>query len=482
MRVLFLPHYTNTSLGHCTTYIFAKNFFKVFLEQHQKAFVYFPVPSNDKDFDYSEIDHPRLLRVPFHVPSYYQDQQMLELPPEIRDLFDDRKGKYIVDAVVTTMPTFIPYYLGRLYSHIRTYTVRPGVVTFVLFGLGDQYPVQFQDLQLIGLLESDRLVWQSKASRDRVFGRARKMLSAAACKRMLERSLDASLTSIPVSRIDAVEKKEKPNDEFVVNYGYALNSVYNFKTIFEVFDWAYCVGQKIRLLVTTSSAKLVTNSKALVKFAKRFKHHVDFKFQLTQEEFWHHASEAHAFLFLGDQVESSFSVLEQFMLGQVGIFADSKYAREVTFDGYPYICRGAHKAAAALRYLSENYWGDEVQEVLAKQQAFVREHYDLDKTYAAMAAAIPEMLEKKPRETKEGAGGTLVKTLQEAFAGKDKVTWPEFREGIKSGTSYEIDVDAAERLSRGRSFWRLCMLRAGFEDACDSPQPTFIRSAGVDDE
>jgi hypothetical protein len=478
VRVLFFPLYTSTSVNHCTTYIFAKNVIRAIVESDPSAFVYLPIPQakeGEEPQDYSAVMHPRVKLLPMNITTK-QLQGMLEFPKEITDLFNDRTGRYFVDAVLTTAHTQTAQMRPIFSVHRKGWSIDPLWVNFIMFGIGDSTPLPetYRLQQAVGMLSADVTVYQSKTSQDRVFQSLRRILSPFSCKKILDSTHPMPITSVPMTVLDSVPRKEKPRDHYVVSYGYAMHDTYNYKEIFELFDGVFCAGRKVRVLATTSSGGYVmTSPKWREIFDKRYKKYFEFTYRLSQRDFWTRASEAHAFLFLAKQAESSFSVIEQFMLDQIGVFYESGYAREVTYPGYPYICRGYMEAATTLRYVLENYFSPTVQEVLEKQKAYLREKFDIEKNSVKFHADMREKVNALRSEAKPSP--EIVKLTHELFENRDRLTWAEFAEGVKKNSENGIDVNKTAEGSRGRSYWRWVVEQAGYPDECQGEDPVFIR-------
>lgn len=477
-RILFAPLYTNTSIGHCTTYIYAKNLLKRIVDSDPNAFVYLPVPKGNR-FPFLEVRHPRIKLLTMDLETN-QLLGMTRTPAELVELFNDRTGKYFMDAVFTTAHTTAAQLRSQLSTQRDGWSIDPLWVSFVMFGLGDSTPMPeaFKLQQSVGLLASDMTVWQSRASFNRVMETSRRLLSPWGCRHIVDRAvLDFPLTSIPVSRLEAAPKGPRSTDKFAVNYGYALHDTYKYKEIFDVYDELFCSGMPLRVIVTSSSGGfVVTSAQTQALFDKRYDKYFELTFRLTQDQFWLKASEAQAFLFLGQQIESSFSVLEQFMLGLVGVFHDIPYVREVTYPGYPYICRTRVEAATALRYVLEHYYDEDVQTVLKTQQAFIRERFDIGKNTDGLYGVISQKiadLRAAPKPSVE-----IVRLLQTVFEGRtDPVPWSEFAQTVFDSTMNHINVDKPPDGSRGRSYWRWAMERSGWVDSCQDADPIFVRAS-----
>ena len=485
MRILFYPLYTSGGdaqksdhLGNCTTYIYAKNVMRVILAYDPEAYFYFPIPVDAlQTNDLSEVVHPRIKLLPMDINTK-QYIGMLEHPKEIANLFHDRLGRYMVDVVLTTVQTQACQ-MRPIFQGIQQF-VEPYWVNVIMYGIAEdaQLPEVYRIQQAAGMMVSDLNVYQSQVSRKRVADSIGLILSSAVSRRILEAHSDVPITSVPMGMLEAVPKKDKPRDSMVVSYGYALHEIYKFKEVFDHFDSAYCAGRKIRVLATTSSGHFVSRSKFQTLWETRYKKYFELSYHLSQQEFWNRASEAHAFLFLATKAESSFSVIEQFMLDQVGVFQESSYAREVTYDGYPYICKGSLQVATTLRYVLEHYFDSDVQEVLAKQKKFLRDHFDIDVNTRRLWDEIKsKCLDKRKSICPSKEILDLCKLVGD---GKARFTWDEFAEGVKCNSDTHINVNKTKR-GACRSYWRFAMQYAGYMDDCQGEDPVFVKQEDTND-
>jgi len=437
--------------------------------------IYLAMPK-DADWVRADMDYPNvhIIETSTLVGGQFQRWNIVRIPQEIKDLFSDFCGKYIVDAVVFVSPEHVPQYVAELFSTVSNNSLVPITYSNVMFGLSDRNMNEpYRVLQSAGLQLCDGHAWVSEVSYKRSMEVVRRHVSPAIYNKIDSSCSKVRTMAIPLDYVKQFNVKEKPKDKWVVNYGYGFNSAYDYQAVFEIVDALYSVGYPLRFIMNTSSKAQGKHGNDFTEvWKKRYEHHFDYTYGLPQEEFWKRASEAHAFLFLATDAEGSFSVIEQFMLGLVGVFKYSDWLREFLYPGYPYVAKTNNEIATLLKYVCENYFTPEVQEVLQKQTEHIRNLHDVP-NLGKIHKEVMDLSEK--RKSKFPPPKNMVSVVSKIPESQTRITFDELCDFVQANIKFVIDLRDIQPNSRCKSVWRLAMHLAGWRDDPSTSDTTFIR-------
>ena len=478
MRIAYIPMYSSPhNILTCSTYNHVKLFVRSMVEARPECFVYVTVPEGASDLSQvrKELDHPRIVLIP--VPAYKnQHKDLVWMPSEVVKRFAEMDGDLYVDAVITDKPTSLPWLKSALHTWSENGTGGIKVIYLDRFSLREREHTYMMDdffiAQTAGLASADMIVWATQNVFDDALATAKKFLSFSLLKQLRDKSRFL-YSSLDTALVESFAVDRDPKDpQRIVNYAYGLTSGYKWDENLEVFDYLFARGNRdIKVLVTTSSAGAGV-------LPERYTKYMDVHTGLPQAEFWRTIAKAHAFIHLPNYVQLSQSVIEQQLLGLVGVFPDKGWVRETVYKGYPYIGKGMGELNGMLRYVIDNYFSPEVQDVIAKQKAFLRERFD----GKVLAVKFYDEVEKLVGKGYPGSQGGLVADCKDMFshlAIGDRITYDQWADVIKEKTRMHYDVRAMPLVLHGfaKNRWRKAMENAGFRDTCDTIYPGWERVA-----
>lgn len=480
MRVAYVPMYSSPhNIQTCSSFNFIR-MVAMSIVQNRDCHLYLCVPDSvsDRAWVEEQLKHPRLTII--YVPAYKnQHREMTWLPGEIIKRFAEMGGDLYIDALLTDKTVAVPYFREALHTWTENGTggITIAVVDrFFLREVEHNYQQEgwYRD-QAFGHASADLICWTTKNVQTDAMNAAKKWLSFSEIKKMREKSI-FSYSSLDIERMKPFIVERDPNDPVrVVNYAYALSSGYKWQDNLEMFDYLFARGNRnVKILVTT--ATLMEGI-----FPERWSNYMEIHQGLPRNEFWKKISTAHAFVHLPQYVQLSQSVLEQQMLGIVGVFPNRPWAYDMTYPGYPYIGKDKVEMGGMLRHVIDNYFTDEVQDVIKKQREFICERFDGVKC----AVGLYDAVKKITPDRMPGAPGDLPALCHAIF--KDipvgaTVTYDEWKEKIKDNTRVRFNVDKAPMALQGvcKNRWRKATLMVGFKDDFSNEKPTFIRVVPAD--
>lgn len=474
LRFLYVPMYSSPhNLQTCSTYNYVKVLIKKMVENRQ-CYAYVAIPEGTRDQCAELTDHPRIEVIEMKA-SKNQYRDLCIYPNELVDYFNELEGEKYIDAVLTDKALLIPFLKSQLYTFTRNGCSQIPVGWIDQFFMRPTEHSYMQEhhirSQIWGFAEADFLVWASDNVKQEAFAVARKYVSPSVLRDIINKSYNW-FSAADIQRLNKYLDRPKRKDKIVLNYAYATNDAYKYKEVFEILNRVYEGGRDVEILVTTSSKASI--------IPKRFKEsNVTIYNALPQEEFFEKvATQAHVFLYMPDYSELSQSVLEQQYLGLVGIFPNKQWAKDTTYPGYPYLANNKDELEMYIRHVVDNYWSDEVQEVIRKQREFILERFDATNLalniYDHMSKIIQPV--NKLWRTK--------KDLNKLFWNYDEIDYDTWVHVIKEGTSmgYDMNNMPVARYGLAKNVFRRLMWDIGFIDTCDRPVPHFKRVARVEED
>jgi hypothetical protein len=456
----------------------AKVYWPRAIRENPNWFLYLPVPEGI-EFDYASVglEHERILKIPMKFRFLKQIDEMTEIQEEYFKLFSDFGGKYYLDAVVCDKPEILLPLKNYFSSPYRTSCVPPVMVANVQYALGADTHKKFMDslfmAQSAGIAQADVISFVNENSQARAMKYARQHLAPTYVKHIMDNSYHY-LNGVNIERVEGFRLAEKPKEPLTVSYGYGLNRVYQFEELFEIFDKLFCSGRNVKVLINSNSASAFNFD--FSKYEKHFQVSLD----CPQDEFYKMIAPAHAFLFMAKEFEMSYSACEKHLLGLIGVYLDSPRVRNIVYKGYPYIGKTKLELATILRFVLENYYTDEVQEVQRKQVEFIKAKYHGINNGRQYDMRIREAVQRREEYYAQTFDGKKL-LLHEIFKNEKDLTYAQFKEKIEKGTTNGIDIEHNYgRYALSRTVWRHCMEQIGFMDTCLTADPHFVRIKDVD--
>jgi hypothetical protein len=473
MRILYSPVYSVANIDVCPRFHWARDFFGQLVRFDEKCFVYFPVP-----FEFAErndvlrgLVHPRIKIIALDYTVRNQVREMSCSIPQLNDLFNEIDGDYFIDIVINSslagmqdikLGICAPYRPSR--SGIGFVTVMQYVLDRKTFSMLDTFYVM---AEVMGLYHSDMIIWVNPDQKNRMMKDALSLLSPAAVKR-IEESSSFGYVACDFDKLDkiVIAKQAKPGR---LCFPFATTSGYKTEEVMDILDSVYKTGRDVKIQVNTSSLASLS-----LDAIRRDYPHAEITQQLPVEDWYAELAKAHAFVFWCDYAELAHSVMEAQMMEQVGVFKDRPNIYDQLYEGYPFIAKGKIEAVAMLNKIIDNYFSPEIQEVIAKQKKFIREKFDPVRINLSIFEKLRKLYDKikQPERIQEGR----VKLMEDLFSSDKKIGVQEWAARIFHNTRNKVNVLAPNgKFLTGKNYWRDGMLRAGFEDDCQTDQPVFVR-------
>jgi len=426
LRILYLPLYTSQDITGCSTFLYAKTMYMSLIEKYEDIFLYFPVP--EVSYPSKEIEHPRIMQIPIGNRKKQRDE-MRTYDRSLIDLFSENRGKYFIDIVLCDKQCVASQFMNELISY--TTGGSGGILLFnnIQFVLDKKHngfiPQNIINESTKGVIDADLNLMTLNNDLQRILKEARSVFSASSLSKIIKSS-KIKMGSIDIDRIDNANISVKKNEEFTVNWGYGLNSDYNFEDVFQVIDSLFCSGRKVKILICTPGGFTKANWKMNYRY-------FEMMVRCPQEEFWSNISKAHCFVYMAGMSELSYSVLEQQYLGLVGVFLNRPYLDGWLYEGYPFIAKDKNEIAFMLRDIYNNYESDRIQDVIKKQKDFIKKYSKNDRVdtlYQLFKERYDAMIEDK-RERYEGIPPLLISIFKDIDG---PITYEEFKKLVAEGS------------------------------------------------
>lgn len=462
MRILYVPLYTATDLSSCSTYLMMRRFFESWLSDGGN-YLYFPT------FTGFEIDHPQVTNIILDNGTYRsQRDRMKEVPEEIAKKFQELWGDDIIDVVVCDSPMIVPYLKGLLSSYTKQGSGGILFVNMVQFVFDHKSSSFAQDVgfmnTVLGMAVADLNVVSLPNDLNRLLQEARRYLSPVMVEAIKKNTI-VSLGGVDVDRIRKFVSAEK-DPEFTFNWGVAMNSGYNVEEIFNEFDMLFCSGRGIKVVASSANHKTT-----LFDFSKYS--YFKLRDRVPQEEFWSICSRCHAFIFSPAGVsELSYSVIEQQLLGLLGLLKDDPQNIDMVYPGYPFLYKDHVDLIVKLRQVYQTYQSGEIKAVIARQEQYVTENFDLHKRNRTVVEKINILYDSMLSDS--SIGSELVDIMR--ALPDDEYTYEEWGEAVKVGTVAGVNPTThRSRFGATVGRYRRMMELAGFRDTCEYDKPVFRR-------
>jgi hypothetical protein len=275
--------------------------------------------------------------------------------------------------------------------------------------------------QAAGGASADLNVHESPIARRMALDVARKHLSAANVRKLLDSSVDVP-QGIPVERLMDVVRATPKREKFTVYYGGRFSTSKRINDLADVADAFYRFGRDVDFVVTTGS--LDGNKRA--KFEARFPQ-TELHIGLPQEEAWKVMASCHASICFSSHELFGMAFWEQMAAGLGVVMQAAKWNADLLPPDYPYVVRGPLEAGAKLRMIHESWQRASPKERLENLNGpaaeFVRREYDSQRNSRVMLDAVikravaQEFYSRSKYE--EGSRRELVALAREALENVD---------------------------------------------------------------
>ena len=481
-RLLYVPMYTSPKhLATDSTYNWSKVFFRRIVEYDPKAFVYFPVPEGCEN-DYAEIEHARIYKfpVPMVGNQYMESSWVQEI---FHQKFSDVFGRYCPDIVVCDKACVIPSL--KLGLDIWSPKARPPKVyvskTLFIFDHDEIEWVSrdFEMNQSLGYAMADRILWKSDADYARGFKIAQRYLSASMLGEMARsKFLGGYIPNFAACEPHYHDPMTKPSSPRLLNYAYGGNADYHVTEVLEAFDLTFKTTSNVGVLITCPT---VYSGRHFQK-ALKGKEYAELHLGLSQAEYLSKIKNAHVFIYYPSRPGTmSGAVIEQQLLGLVGVFPADDRKPVSLYPDYPYVFRDKRELFHLTRYLIEHYYDPEVQRVIETQRAFVQ-RYDPRVDAVRIYEECLRLLREKTAlfDTQASRIKTeLIELLREGTMSLPEVDLDQVLTLMRRHSKYgNLNLNNIQTLAKSLTSpaqVRTLMRHIGFEDMCDGAAVRFRR-------
>jgi hypothetical protein len=475
MRILYIPFFSNKNLGGCSIFNSMKVILRRLVETHEDVFVYYPIPKEGFDLSATEyLDHPRIQRVPVSAATD-QEGDLIYLPDELVKMFNVNTGEHIVDLILCDKSRISVWVELLLNNQMNAMDGSIPLVNFNQFtmvreGRTRHYTQSFEYSQVLGWFAAHGNLWGTRHDFDLALKAARKYAKGTVIQRIIDSSFFGCGLAMDCDRIDE-HSNSKPRGEVLVNYASRLGHHYKFREIFRELETLFKTGRKFKLVITTPSiARGMLGGKELKRLKREGLPH-ELHIACPQTEYYERASQCHVSLYMIRHSGATMGLREQIFMRQVVVAPNEPVYRELLPD-YPFLYDTEDEMRVKLRRAVDNYWTEEVQEVVERYRERVREHYDIgarvDSVYGFFEKLVGDNARTYPNIRK------LTQAALDANGWPDEVDYEGFREMVKKGTRTKRDVEATFTGYNRMHFIR-ALRELGYRDTCATSTPTYVR-------
>jgi hypothetical protein len=337
-------------------------------------------------------------------------------------------------------------------------------------------PEDLERLQSFGYALADVVLWASDEDYKRAFKIAERYLSSSMLAAMEQsRFRGGYIANFDAARKLSKDPLEKPSNPIVLSWAYGGNVDYHLDEVFEVFDLIYKCCPQTRILVTCPSSG---RGRAFHRIL-RDKPYIETHFGLPQREYLTKIQNAHVFVHYPSRPATiSAAVIEQQLLGLVGVFPADERKPASLYPEYPYLFTDKKELFHITKYLVEHYYDDSVQQVIARQRTHVETYFHSNRDALFIYQHMQNLyLQKEARLTGAVRAGIL-DFLAEQTAGLCEIDMRQIFVLFRRFGRVEVDLGYLKKLSilhTSPAQIRWLMGQLGFEDACDGPETRFVR-------
>jgi len=472
MRILIFPFYSNASnLNGCSAFNWAKGFIKWAVKNYPDVYFYLVFPEMDGNWHYRDDGFFKSERLSvIHVPLYPKGQRdsMAMAPKEFFDLFNERVGTVVFDAVFTDRIALVPIIKNALGHFVKSKRVNIPVVVKDHFlitietAIGTPMDVEVQ--QAMGLACADRAIFQSPLTYERALRMMKKYLQPSLIIPFQKKSLHINF-GVNCDVIDKYRDAEKYPMRTVL-FSQRLEQNANWEFIFAVLDKMYRITKNVQVIVCTNNKNL----KQLDKVKKLYSHFRVFS-GMPQDKYLEIVSKCHIFVVATRFEEYPTVVFEALRMGLVGIVPQKEWVKRLMPVDYPFTFKDGMEALFQIKRLIE--MPDE-QLRTYRMDEWVKEVHSVDHSYAQVYETILDAWKTK-KQVKISSG--VMELIDEAGAkigGKFPASM--IYDSAKRHSEKKVPI-GQDKGAYGMSKFmvREILLRLGYKDTCEREFPIYAK-------
>lgn len=377
MRILVFPQYTISNLRGASELLDFKDLMDEMFRGGEEVFFYFYVPMRlQKDLPGLKQTHVLWFESP--GTSYYD--QEVEVPSDFLQLFNERLGKYPIDAVWTNR-TQLSIILSRMLWDFRCR--QNTVPVFIeVFGSADRGKSQLTTVDLELVTRSlgyayGHAVFDTAVEREVALDAARHFLKPSVIEQIMEKSVVIP-HNIPAARIDAIKQKaERKSKRFKVFFGGRLNSAKRARQLLKIYDMFYAFGRDIDIVVTSPRAE-----SPIGEDYKKLYQAIRFVYNCPFETFIGEVVTSDVVLSLSKDEGLTLGVLQMMYAGPVVLLPTLYWVRGLLkeqYESYPFLYKNLDEARMLLRYVHLNL--DKCQKRMEKVRQWVKKAYGSENNF-----------------------------------------------------------------------------------------------------
>ena len=474
MRALVWPTYSYAgNVGADSLYLIARNLIRASKVGEFDWVLVVPDLSSVPVDDLDSRPDVQKVRVPMAV--LYRAQEAVPDADVIWD-FAPTDGKHPVDVLVSMSPART-LNVANAWSMRCPSTAKPLLVNWDLLVRDDRSGEMVADepellQQAAGGVVADLNVHESPIARKMALDVARKHMSAANVRRLIESSVDVP-QGIPVDRLMDAIKDVPKREKFAVYYGGRFSTSKRINELADVADAFYRYGRDVQFVVTTGS--LDGNKRA--KFEARFPQ-TELHIGLPQEEAWKVMASCHASICFSSHELFGMAFWEQMAAGLQVVMQAANWNADLLPPEYPWVCQGPMQAGAMLRQIHDQWRIDPslwASWQVDRHATWVREQYDSEKNCRQMLDLIrlkaQDVNEKAFEAYEGGSRRELVALARQVLAedGRDdECGFDEYLEALRGASRVGRNV-VGYKIKWAKSHATLDALRVarylGWDDA-----------------
>lgn len=348
------------------------------------------------------------------MPTHHRVQEAIP-DMEIVETYSPIEGDEPVDAVVSMSPARTMV-LADAWSLGRTVTPPPRLVNWDLLvrddGNGEIRAEEPELLhQAVGGVVADLNVHESPVARQMALSVARKHLSPANVRKMIETSVDV-MQGIPAQRVLDLARSTPKREKFSVYYGGRFSTSKRVDDLAEVFDTFYRFGRDVEFVVTTGSLAGDKESRFRARFPE-----VELHVGKSQEEAWRIMASCHASICFSTHELFGMAFWEQIAAGLSVVMLSRKWNRDLLPPDYPWLAHAPQEAGALLRMIHEKWQaaGDEEKAVWGIDEPhaeWVRDRYDSQRNCREIVDWLLATHEKDAAQAQERLDGGAMREIR----------------------------------------------------------------------
>jgi glycosyltransferase involved in cell wall biosynthesis len=374
VRVLVWPTYSYAgNIGADSLYLLARDLIRAGQHGVSEPTVWELVVPDNRSVPVDDLDgmpNVRKIRVPMSV--LYRVQEAI--PDEgIINRFSPVVGVDPVDVLLSMNPART-LNVANAWSIRCPDTARPLLVNWDLLVRDDRAgEMRAGEAELVhqaaGYAVADVNVHESPIARSMALSVARKHLSSANVRRVIDTSLDVP-QGIAVEHLTAATAGVPKREKFTVYYGGRFSSSKRLDELSEVIDAFYRYGRDVSFVVTTGSL----DGQKKATFLKRYPQ-VELHVGLPQEEAWRVMASCHASICFSSHELFGMAFWEQMATGLTVIVKAERWNEALLPPGYPHVVSSSVEAGAQLRTAFDR-WVDGRRGETDEYAEYVRKQYD----------------------------------------------------------------------------------------------------------